>query len=242
MLDPRTKEEGMGLFDRHDYGRDYGGGRSLGDRMRGAWNRFETRLGGRGYDRGWRDRGADLTGTRWGGNPEREGRGYDAGDFAYRGTEPGWSTGFNRGAHDPQWDWRAAGGGRYDREMQRGWGGGYDRGFRARGDYDRELRGGYDRDLRGRYDRELRVRDRMHTDAGDPFGDRQSRTPFRMLRGAFDREETDRGGWYEGHQLNQLANPDRYDVGYRGWNRGVGDEPAYRREDFRGGWGRGYRG
>jgi hypothetical protein len=204
----------MGLFDRHDYGRDYGreyGGRSLGDRMRGAWHRFEDRVGGgRGYDRGYR--------AGWGGD-----RGYDAGDFAYRGTEPGWSTARNRGAHDVQWDWRAAGGARYDQDTSRAWGGGYDRGYTARHGF-----GG------GDYDRELRVRDRMHTDAGDPFGDRQHRTPFRVTRGGFDREQTDRGGWYGGHRQNRFTHPDRYDVGYRGWNRGVGNEPAYRAEDFRG--------
>ncbi|HEX8242853.1 MAG TPA: hypothetical protein VF541_05145, partial [Longimicrobium sp.] len=114
----------MGLFDRHDYGRDYGGGRSLGDRVRGAWNRFENHLGGghgRGYDRGMRG------GHRGGGNG-----GYDAGDFAYRGTEPGWSTARNRGAHDTLWDWRAAGGARYDQDTSRPWGGGYDRGYGAR--------------------------------------------------------------------------------------------------------------
>src|SRR4051794_19146773 len=51
---PEPRRCGMGLFDRNDYGRDYrGGGRSLGDRMRGAWNRFEERMGGGhpGYDR-----------------------------------------------------------------------------------------------------------------------------------------------------------------------------------------------
>lgn len=211
----------MGLFDRHDYGRDYGGGRGLGDRMRGAWNRFEHRLGaghGRGYDR------ETMQGGRGG---------YDAGDFAYRGTEPGWSTARNRGAHDPQWDWRAAGGSRYDQDMG-------PRSARYGGDYG--ARGGYDRDLRGRYDGDVRGgRDRMRTDAGDPFGDRQSRTPFRVMRGGFDREATDRGGWHPGPRQSHLGHPDRYDVQYRGWNGGVGDEPGYRGEDFRnrgrgGGW------
>jgi len=88
-----------------------------------------------------------------------------------------------------------------------------------------------------------RGRDRLRTDAGDPFGDRQSRTPFRVMRGGFDTEQADRGGWYEGHRLNQVTHPDRYDVGYRGWNGGVGDEPGYRAEDFRGRErGRGWRG
>jgi len=123
----------MGLFDRHDYGRDYRGGRGLGDRPRGAWNRFEERLEGgmhRGYDRGMRGSG-----------------GYGASDFAYRGTEPGWSTARNRGAHDVQWDWRRASGNPYDQDIARGgwgssgWSGGYDRDYGARG-YDRGFQGG----------------------------------------------------------------------------------------------------
>jgi hypothetical protein len=209
----------MGLFDRHDYGRDYGrehGGRGLGDRMRGAWHRFEARMGGegRGYDRGMIQGG--------GGHRGGADRGYDAADFAYRGMEGPWSTARNRGAHDPQWDWRAAGGARYDQDTSR-----YDRDLpRARGGYDRGYRSSGP--LGGDYDRDVRPgRDRMRTDAGDPFGDRQSRTPFRVTRGGFGAGHADRGGWFEG-------NRDRYDVRDRGWNRGIGDEPAYRPEDFRG--------
>jgi len=237
----------MGLFDRDDYGRDYhGGGRSLGDRMRGAWNRFEQRLGGGqgGYDRGMRfsaghgehggyDRG--MHGGGWGT------RGYDQGytpaSFAYRGLDGGWSTARNRGAHDVQWDWRAAGGNRYDQDLgPRG-------GMTGRGGYGRDYgggmtgRGGYGHDYgaRGGYDRDLGAgRDRMHTDAGDPFGDRQSRTPFRLMRGGFDTGRTDRGGWYRGNQLDQMGGGDPNDVDARGWNHGIGDDPVYRPEDFRG--------
>ncbi|HSU16011.1 hypothetical protein [Longimicrobium sp.] len=221
----------MGLFDRHDYGRDYGrehgNGRGLGDRMRGAWQRFESRMGGgmhgRGYDRGM------MQGGGW--NHGGEGRGYDASDFAYRGLDGAWSTARNRGAHDAQWDWRAAGGARYDQDIARH--GGYDRGFRAQPGMQR---GGYDRDVHG-------GRDRMRTDAGDPFGDRQSRTPFRVMRGGFEAGQTDRGGWHDGHQASQPNRGDPYGVRDRGWNRGIGDEPTYRPEDFRG-WdhGRGRRG
>ena len=78
----------MGFFGRHDYGRDYrGGGRGLGDRLRGAWNRFENRMEGGmppRLDRGMRggyDRG------RRGGRTGDAGRGYDASDFAYRGLD-----------------------------------------------------------------------------------------------------------------------------------------------------------
>lgn len=176
----------MGLFDRHDYGRDYRGeGRGLGDRLRGAWNRFENRLEGgmRGYDRGWHGGGYDR-GMRGGG--------YDASDFAYRGLDGAWSTARNRGAHDVQWDWRRAGGSPYDQDVLRGYG----RDYGARG-YDQGMRGG-----------------------GMP-----GRTPFGGFGGA-------RRAWRQG-------GPDRYDVGYRGWGGGIGDEPGYQGRDFRGGWGRG---
>ncbi|HET7232338.1 MAG TPA: hypothetical protein VFJ16_20190 [Longimicrobium sp.] len=239
----------MGLFDRNDYGRDYrGGGRSLGDRMRGAWNRFEERMGGghpgydrdlhAGYDNSRGRQGYGASGGGWfGGSGNREG-GYGPASFAYRGLDDAWGTARNRGAHDTQWDWRAAGGNRYDQDtgprrgfmgQERGGRSGYDRGFvggQGAG-YDRGFgsRGGYDRDL---------GRDRMRTDAGDPFGDRQGRTPFRVLRGGFDTDETDRGGWYQGNQLNQMSGGDPNDVDARGWNHGIGDDPVYRPEDFRG--------
>jgi hypothetical protein len=117
----------MGLFGRHDYGRDYHGeGRGFGDRLRGPWNRFENPMESgmpRGYDRGMRGGGG--------------GGGYDASDFAYRGLEGGWSTARNRGAHDVQWDWRRAGGSRYDQDTSRR---DYGRDYNAgRGGYDRQL-------------------------------------------------------------------------------------------------------
>ena len=172
----------MGLFGRHDYGRDYRGeGRGLGDRLRGAWNRFESRMEGgmhRGYDRGMRGGG-----------------GYDAGDFAYRGLDGAWSTARNRGAHDVQWDWRRAGGNPYDQDVARGPSRGYGR------DYGATRSGGYDRE----------------------FG------VFRPT-GA---------GWFPASRP-AYGRPDRYDVEYRGWNGGVGDEPGYQGRDF-GGWGRGRR-
>ncbi|HEV2132444.1 MAG TPA: hypothetical protein VGR27_15115 [Longimicrobiaceae bacterium] len=52
------------------------------------------------------------------------------------------------------------------------WGRGYDRGFAGVSRYDR----GYG-DFGEPY------RSRAQTDAGDPFGDRQSRTPIRVIRG-----------------------------------------------------------
>jgi hypothetical protein len=186
----------MGLFGRHDYGRDYRGeGRGLGDRLRGAWNRFEHRLEGgmhRGYDQGMRGGG-----------------GYDAGDFAYRGLDGAWSTARNRGAHDVQWDWRRAGGSPYDQDIARGSSRGYGRDYgagRSMGGYDRgygagSMGGGYDRDV----------------------------VTFRPTG----------GGWFPANRPG-YGRPDRYDVGYRGWNGGVGDEPGYQGRDFRG-WNRGRR-
>jgi hypothetical protein len=187
----------MGLFERNDYGRDY---RGPGDRLRGAWNRFENRVEGgmrRGYDRPYRgDRGG----------------GYDASDFAYRGLDGAWSTAFNRGAHDVQWDWRRAGGSPYDQDTEPR-GRGYDRGYAsgpgAHG-YDRGY--AYGPGARG-YDRGFRPSPQL------------GRTRF----GGARREWRDLGGGV-----------DRYDVEYRGWNSGVGDEPAYPRRDFRG-WNRGGR-
>jgi len=234
----------MGLFDRNDYGRDYrGGGRSLGDRMRGAWNRFGQRLDGamhHDYDRDLNYGRSYRAGPGgWGGEAHHGGdydRGYNAASFAYRGLDDAWSTARNRGAHDTQWDWRAAGGNRYDQDLgprrgrlgqERGGRNGYDRGFF--GGHGHE---GYDRDwsARGGYDRDF-GRDRMRADAGDPFGDRQGRTPFRVLRGGFDAEQADHGGWYRG---DQPGGGDPNGVDARGWNRGIGDDPVYRPEDFRG--------
>lgn len=242
----------MGLFDRNDYGRDYrGGGRSLGDRVRGAWNRFEQRLGGGhgGYDRGMRftagrgpHGGYDRDMQYGGGRPGNRGnRGYDGNygpmSFAYRGLDDAWGTARNRGAHDVQWDWRAAGGNRYDQDTHARGAWGHEShgrhvqgGMTGRNDYGSDY--GRDYGARGGYDRDMH--DRMRTDAGDPFGDRQSRTPFRLMRGGFDTEQTDRGGWMQGNQLNQLGGRDPNDVDARGWNHGIGDDPVYRPEDFRG--------
>ena len=186
----------MGLFGRHDYGRDYRGeGRGLGDRLRGAWNRFENRLEGgmhRGYDRGMRSGGGYDQGMRGGG-------GYDAGDFAYRGLDGAWSTARNRGAHDVQWDWRRASGSRYDQDISHAPGRGYDRGYGRDYGAGRSMGGGYDRDV----------------------------VTFRPT-GA---------GWFP---ASRQGRTDHYDVGYRGWNGGVGDEPGYQGRDFRP-WGRGWR-
>ena len=184
----------MGLFGRHDYGRDYRGeGRGLGDRLRGAWNRFEHRLEGgmhRGYDRGMRGGGGGYDRGMRGG-------GYDATDFAYRGLDGAWSTARNRGAHDVQWDWRRAGGSPYDQDTLRPSSRGYGRDYGA----GHSMGGGYDRD-------------------------------FGALRATG-------AGWFPANRPTH-GRTDHYDVGYRGWNGGVGDEPGYQGRDFRG-WNRGQR-
>jgi hypothetical protein len=116
----RTGEGEMGLFDRHDYGRDYRAeGRGMGERMRGAWNHPEPRMGRgmHGYDREMRHGGG----------------GYGPFDFAYRGLDDAWSTARNRGAHDVQWDWRRAGGSPFDQDTSYPSARGYGRDYSARG-------------------------------------------------------------------------------------------------------------
>lgn len=120
----------------------------------------------------------------------------------------------------------------------------YDRDFGYYGDRfrgeDRMYGGrwaGYDPDYgygagAGAYDRDFGYKSRWQTDYGDPFGDRVSHTPMRMVRGDF------RGGYgseygnaYERGRYG--ANPMGYDpyagrgyggrdIGVRGsrWNRG----------------------
>lgn len=190
----------MGLFDRNE-GRDrgYRGGydRDMGDRMRQGWHRVEE---------GFRGRDPNDTGMRGGPymrddyeNRSTRDYGADYGTWGGRDvspTEAGWrGGGMNRGG------WNLGGGrneagrwgsGGYDREMR---GDAYDRGYRGRsgqygygadygatgpGQYGRGLgyEPGYPRE-RG-YDRH-EYKSRQQTDAGDPFGDRQSHTPIRMV-------------------------------------------------------------
>ncbi len=116
-------------------------------------------------------------------------------------TEAGWrGGGMDRGMNAGRYDmsrgenfdvenrWGTAG---YDREMRAGQG--YDAGYRTRpthygSDYGATGTGRYGRGVgyepgfprdRG-YDR-YDYKSRQQTDAGDPFGDRQSRTPVRMV-------------------------------------------------------------
>ena len=302
----------MALFDRdnrdRDFGRrwggspEYGGGargwgeqdRAPGGGMRGIGRKIQNGIrdafdrggyddrdyGGRhggttgrgfGGDRGWNA----GTGGQVGGGMDAYDRDYDRSGFGYRGTEPVWGSRYG-GGYDQDY---GAGG---VRDIgNRGW----DRGRGVDDDLDR----GIDRD-RGAWGRGMGDDDRgfrggkshAQTDAGDPFGDRQSRTPIRvmrgdigrgemgrgdldrgdvhrggmmgggvnrggMLRGGWDRDETDRGDWGRGDLLNRMGRGgDRYDQGMRGgqrgWNQGIGDDPYYNAQDFRGNYDRELRG
>ena len=244
----------MALFDRTNRDREgrwggspeYGGGQGRG--FRGMWNRVENGLRD-AFDRGGYDHDYGARG-HW------QGRGtgsYDRPDYrhqadlGYHGVEPGgWSTGRNRGAYDVHYH-------SGDREG-RAWGAGYDRDYDVRRgmspgrggmDQDRHLAGGM-----------REGRDRLETDTGDPFGDRQSRTPFRVMRGRDIREGLgDRGGrmrsdvwrdtddddWsgtYRGDTYRRGLNRD--DTFQRGLNRegtyqrGLHRDDTYRGDTFRG--------
>jgi hypothetical protein len=125
----------------------------------------------------------------------------------------------------------------YQNETTRPFSGGYGRDTGYRG-YDRGMRGGYDDEMRTvgiGYDEEYKPR--YQTDMGDPFGDRQSRTPVRVIRGearGYDRgfRGYDRNFSNRGYGRDYSSNPMSYDPGYsntrrtgndRGWfgsNRG----------------------
>lgn len=88
------------------------------------------------------------------------------------------------------------------------------------------------------YDRDFSHKSRWQTDYGDPFGDRISHTPMRMIRGDFhhpryggEYEPRDRG--WRGDATRGYAPYDREDYGPRGgsWGRERmwrGSAPGYR--------------
>ncbi len=156
-------------------------------------------------------------------------RDYDR-DYGYRGSTAGYRRGYDRGERG-WWDRTTDRGqdafssGDYDRQYGRGYdrGTGYYRG--TTGYYGGTSSGyggttgyyggatGYDQAIRG-YGRDYKSREQ--TDFGDPFGDRQSRTPIRMVR---EREEG--GGWF-GWGQSDYDQEYRYDQGYRGGEAGYG--------------------
>lgn len=160
----------MALFNR-DYDREYGYrgttygrgyDRDVGNRGGNWWERTKDRVsnafGGNDYDRGYRgyDRGVGYGGTaggRWGST------GYGRGGGQYGGTTGGFGTTAGYGTT------------------------GYDRGLTGRNNQYGST--GYDRGVfeTNRYDREYdsNYKSRQQTDQGDPFGDRQSGTPIRVV-------------------------------------------------------------
>ncbi|HEU0079086.1 MAG TPA: hypothetical protein VFQ76_15640 [Longimicrobiaceae bacterium] len=212
----------MGIFDRN-YDRDFGsrggagyhgGDRDLGDRMRQGWNRMKNTAHD-AMDRdddGYGYRGGAYGNNAWGRERTFGASGYDR-DMG--------STGYGYGAGGG--NWQREGLNRLDSDNRdtfdrdSGW-------YSGRGAYDRDFdRGntlGASSDMGGAYDRNYKGR--WQTDNGDPFGDRASHTPIRMMRGEF-RNNEDRG--------LMGSNYDR-DFG-RGY--GAGSNLGYDRDMMRGG-------
>jgi hypothetical protein len=231
----RTKEAAMGIFDRN-YDRDFGGrggagyqggDRDLGDRMRQGWNRMKNTAHDamdRDDDGGYGYRGGAYGSNNFGRERSFGASGYDrdmgSGGYGYGAGGGNWQReglnrleGDNRDTFDRDSSWYSGrgqgmgmgGGGawNYDRDFDRG---------NSLGASSSDMGGGYDRNYKGRW----------QTDNGDPFGDRASQTPIRMMRGGFQNGE-DRG--------MMGSNYDR-DFG-RGY--GAGSNMGYDRDMMRGG-------
>jgi hypothetical protein len=229
---------GGSYYDRTGYDRDMGG--------RGGWNADPNRSAGGGEE--LNRYGRDLG---------------DQGNWGYRGTEGAWSTMRNHGRYDQDFGAQgAAWGAGYDRDYgaRRGTGGmtGGGTNFAGGGMTGGGMTGGMGMNNAGRYDQDHgwndrnrnEWRSRSQTDAGDPFGDRQNQTPFRVVRG-----NQGGGGHWGGGDVDRGDRFDRGDMdrtGYRGvgggsanargWNQGVGDDPYYNAQDFRGNYDNEYRG
>ncbi|WP_420128995.1 hypothetical protein [Longimicrobium sp.] len=156
--------------------------------LRRGWDQVEDRFDRDDNDRGMHMGGGSMRGgTSWAGNYDREyGARGDTGVRGYRDDEGHYGVTsadtMNRGGYS------AMGG--YGGGMQSGmnrYGADYDRGMMDRADMDSDR--GY--------------RSRQQIDNGDPFGDRQNRTPIRVVEG-------NRGG---------MGNRGRYDENFRDRNR-----------------------
>jgi hypothetical protein len=197
----------MALFNR-DYDRNYG--------YRGTGRTgYGADYGTRGYDRDLGDRAEGTwesmkRGTReFFGMDNRYDRGY--------GYDRDMNTTYNRGTMGAGGYGSTGGYGNQNR-------GGFERtGYSTTGgqggDYNaRNARGGYDQPYWGhdtwRYDENYKSREQ--TDAGDPFGDRQSGTPIRVMD-----EPRDRGGWFGGSNYDRDT---RYDRNFRGNRTGYGND------------------
>jgi hypothetical protein len=231
--------------------------------------------GGGSYDRTGYDR--DFGGRGWNADPNRSAGGGeelnrfgrdlgDQGNYGYRGTEGAWSTVRNHGRYDSDFGGQGtAWGAGYDRDYgarrgmtgRNGFTGGMTGGGMSSGMGMSSLNRGYDQDHGGwNRDRDWNDRDRddwrsrSQTDAGDPFGDRQNRTPFRVVRGQwsggdrdFGRGDVDRGDRFDRGDMDRTGYRGVQGSGNaRGWNQGVGDDPYYNAQDFRGNYDNEYRG
>jgi hypothetical protein len=154
--------------------------------IRRGWDQVEDRFDRDDSDRGMHMGGGSMRGgTSWAGNYDREyGMRGDSGVRGYRDDEGHYGV---SGADNMNRGYGATGG--YGGGMQGGmsrYGGDYDRGIMDCGDMDSD---------RG-------FRSRQQIDNGDPFGDRQNRTPIRVVEG-------NRGG---------MTSRGRYDQNFRGRN------------------------
>ncbi|HEV2146863.1 MAG TPA: hypothetical protein VGR37_05560 [Longimicrobiaceae bacterium] len=224
----------MAIFDR-SYDRDYGyrggstyrgGDRDLGDRMRQGWNRLTG--DDNDTDRGYGYRGGAYGDTAYDRDFGNAGRGYGAGNW----QRPGYNRleGDNRDTFDRDTGWHAG------RGMGTGGAWNYDRDMMDRGRYGATDMDRYDRDYKSRW----------QTDNGDPFGDRTSRTPMRVMRGEYHNydRDFDRRPYGAGSNMNYdrdmvyRADADR-DMD-RGYMHGLNYDPYQERGDLRTGrtgWG-----
>lgn len=152
-----------------------------GNTIRRGWDRVEERFD-RDDDRMHMGGGAMRGGTSWAGNYDRDfGMRGDSGVRGYRDDEGHYGV---AGAHDVNRGYGATGG-----YGGTGWSSG---GMNRYGsDFDRGM---MDRDL----DDDRGFRSRQQIDNGDPYGDRQNRTPIRVTgnRGRYDNNFRGGRNWF----------------------------------------------
>jgi hypothetical protein len=193
-------------------------------------------LFGRDYDN---DYGRDFNrGGMQGSRGGYAGGGYAGGGYSGGGYSGGgaWGQGYRGAQRGGSDSWTGS-----DRSFRGGAAGGYgsnryDRTYSARGGsrYGNE----YDRNYKSQW----------QTDHGDPFGDRSSNTPMRVIHGEYqsrsNRDRNDRGGWFgrdrNRYEADYSANPMGYDP-YRsressmerGWGMRDFDRGSRYGRDFR---------
>jgi hypothetical protein len=151
--------------------------------VRRGWDRVEERFDRDDSERGMHMGGGSMRGgTSWAGSYDRDyGMRGDSGVRGYRDDEGHYGV---TGADNLNRGYNATG----------GYGGGWSSGGMNRYGAD------YDRGMMDRDDTDRGYRSRQQIDNGDPFGDRQNRTPIRVMGG-------DRG---------MQGNRGRYDQNFRG--------------------------